>query len=123
MADRPPGRQEGGPDTSPDRQQPRPTATATITDEALAYAERGWHVFPVKDGGKEPRAGWKWTRWNTRDPALIRQWWASGGNVGIACGPSGLVVIDLDTGGPLPPPWDTVPGVANGDDVYAVLDG
>lgn len=93
----------------------------TAVDTALACAGRGWHVFPVKDGGKEPRAGWKWARWNTTDPGLIREWWASGGNVGIACGPSGLVVIDLDTGGALPPPWDTVPGVANGDDVFAVL--
>jgi Bifunctional DNA primase/polymerase, N-terminal len=118
----PPGRKEGGPDSGPDRRQPPQTTIATITDQALAYAERSWHVFLVKVGGKEPRAGWKWAKWNTTDPALIRQWWASGGgNVGIACGPSGLVVIDLDVGGPLPPPWDTVLGVANGDDVYAVL--
>jgi len=93
----------------------------SLTALALEHAERGWHVFPVKTGGKGPRAGWRWAKWHTTDPALIRQWWASGGNVGIACGPSGLVVIDLDVGGPLPPWWDTVPGVTNGDDVYAVL--
>jgi hypothetical protein len=34
-----------------------------------------------------------------------------------------LVVIDLDTGDgkPLPPPWNTVPGVSDGGGVYAVL--
>jgi Bifunctional DNA primase/polymerase, N-terminal len=91
--------------------------------DALAAAERGWYVFPCQVGGKTPRDGWRWAQWHTTDPTRIREWWASGGNTGIACGPSGLVVIDLDTsdGQPLPPPWDTVPGVVDGSDVYAVL--
>lgn len=97
----------------------RPVTAGTAA--ALAAADRGWHVFPVRDGGKEPRAGWKWARWHTTDPDLIRQWWAGGGNVGIACGPSRIVVIDLDTGGVLPPPWDTLPGVTDGADVFSVL--
>ena len=79
---------------------------------AVAAAARGWHVFPCKAGDNTPRDGWRWTQWHTTDPARVRQWWASGSdNVGIAAGPSSLVVIDLDTskGGPLPPPWGNVP--------------
>jgi len=92
-----------------------------VIGQALAAADRGWHVFPVKDGGKEPRPGWKWAQWHTTDRQRITEWWKDGGNIGIACGPSGLVVIDLDVGGPLPPPWDTVPGVTDGSDIYTVL--
>jgi bifunctional DNA primase/polymerase-like protein len=101
---------------------PRASDTAEIA-AALAAAERGWRVFPVQAGGKAPRDGWRWAEWHTTYPARIRGWWASGGNTGIATGPSGLVVIDLDVGDgrPLPAPWDTVPGVNDGGDVYAVL--
>ncbi|MGW0839466.1 bifunctional DNA primase/polymerase [Streptomyces sp. NPDC002787] len=79
---------------------------------ALDAAERGWHVFPLRPGTKRPAlhgeascpgtgpcaAGHrKWEQRATTDPALIRATWSRGPyNVGIATGPSGLVVVDLD---------------------------
>lgn len=79
---------------------------------ALDAAERGWHVFPLRPGGKRPAlhgesacAGTgncatghrKWEQRATTDPDRIRAAWATGPfNVGIATGPSGLVVVDLD---------------------------
>lgn len=82
---------------------------------ALAYARRGWAVFPLhspapgrgctcslgpdcKSPGKHPR-----TRRGLKDAttgeAQIRQWWQRwpGANVGLATGKaSGLVVVDVD---------------------------
>ncbi|MGN9786624.1 bifunctional DNA primase/polymerase [Nonomuraea sp. ZG12] len=95
---------------------------------ALAAAARGWHVFPAAIGDKPPIRGFTdWEANATTDPELIRRWWSRASyNVGIACGPSGLVVVDLDK--PKPgmeglrpsPPWD-LPGVTEGADVLALL--
>ncbi|MEV6183353.1 bifunctional DNA primase/polymerase [Streptomyces sp. NPDC052015] len=79
---------------------------------ALDAAERGWHVFPLRPGTKRPAlhgeqacpgtgpcAGGhlKWEERATTDPARIRGTWSRGPfNVGIATGPSGLLVVDLD---------------------------
>ncbi|MFD7868483.1 bifunctional DNA primase/polymerase [Streptomyces sp. NPDC059783] len=69
---------------------------ATLLASALRYAERGMYVHPLLVGAKEPR----WLRWEeraTRDPELIEQTWGRAPfNIGIACGPSGLVALDLD---------------------------
>ena len=44
-------------------------------------------------------------------------------NIGVACGPSGLLVIDLDTPKPgeVPPPQWAQPGITDGADVLAAL--
>ncbi|WP_167502250.1 bifunctional DNA primase/polymerase [Streptomyces malaysiensis] len=79
---------------------------------AIAAAERGWHVHPLRPGSKGsalhgeracPKTGEcteghrKWEQRATTDPGRIRAAWAAGTfNVGIATGPSGLVVVDLD---------------------------
>lgn len=80
---------------------------------ALEAAERGWHVFPLRPAGKPPalhgeksctRTGEcagshrKWEQRATTDPDRIRAAWSRAPfNVGIATGPSGLIVVDLDT--------------------------
>ncbi|MGW4552455.1 bifunctional DNA primase/polymerase [Streptomyces sp. NPDC004365] len=80
---------------------------------ALDAAERGWRVFPLRPGGKPPalhgeksctRTGEcvnghrKWEQRATTDPDRIRAAWSRAPfNVGIATGPSGLLVVDLDT--------------------------
>jgi hypothetical protein len=83
----------------------RLTVTATdvagcdhsVLRSALALAARGWHVFPCAPGGKRPALRGNWQHLATADLAQLRSWWARGPyNVGVACGPSGLVVIDLD---------------------------
>jgi putative DNA primase/helicase len=64
---------------------------------ALEYASRGWYILPLKPRDKIPltKHGVKDA---TTDPDTIRRWWAQwpDANIGIACGPSRLVVVDLD---------------------------
>ena len=65
---------------------------------ALFYATKlGWHVFPVRPRGKEPLTphGFKDA---TTDPQRIKFWWRKwpNANIGIACAPSGLAVLDCD---------------------------
>jgi Bifunctional DNA primase/polymerase, N-terminal len=69
---------------------------------ALRAAARGWHVFPVggRDEPKAPRPGWRWAEQNTTDQPRVRAWMRGGTAYGIACGPSALVVIDLDVAKP-----------------------
>jgi len=60
-------------------------------------AELGWHVFPCAAGAKRPAFRSNWQDLATTDRDRIRSWWAREDyNSGVACGPSGLVVIDLD---------------------------
>lgn len=60
---------------------------------AHVYAQAGWHVFPVN--GKQPMTphGLKDA---TTDLSRVGRWWRTPHNIGVACGPSGLLVIDVD---------------------------
>ncbi|GBQ04144.1 DNA primase [Streptomyces spongiicola] len=80
---------------------------------ALDAAARGWPILPLQPGGKRPalhgesactRTGVcadghvKWEQRATTDPDRIRTAWSTRPfNIGIATGPAGLVVVDLDT--------------------------
>lgn len=68
-----------------------------LADAALAYAGRRWHVFPLAERGKRP-ATVHGLHDATTDLELVERWWSRRphANVGIACGPSGLLVVDLD---------------------------
>jgi hypothetical protein len=54
-------------------------------------------MFPCAPGGKRPALRGNWQGLATTGPGQISAWWARAPyNIGVACGPSGLVVIDLD---------------------------
>ena len=113
---------------------------------ALAAAARGWHVFPLLPGtkkparpghrerdctGTDPRCRDGHTGWDARattDETRIRRAWADDAptyGLGIATGPSGLVVVDLDTAKPdtkIPEPWNRF-GITTGVEVLDHIAG
>lgn len=87
---------------------------------ALEAADAGYAVFPLRPRSKKA-AITDWESTATREHDDIRRWWQTvPHNVAIACGPSGLHVLDLDEAhGHAPPPdW---PDARNGQDVLARL--
>ena len=97
-----------------------PRCPVTGGAAAVEAARRGWAVFPCRPGDKRPAVP-DWEHRACADPERVGRYWPSGQhNVGIACGPSGLVVVDLDTHSPLPDDW-RLPGVHDGRDVLALL--
>lgn len=81
-------------------------ATTKLREWALHLATRGWHVFPIAPGAKKPPVIDRWETRASIDPKQINRWWQQTPyTIGIATGPSGLVVIDLDT----PKPDESAP--------------
>jgi hypothetical protein len=75
--------------------------TDTTLYQALAYAARGWPVFPCKTGQKIPATAHGY-RDATTDPEQITAWFAGGArwNLAIATGAPGPDVLDVDDHGP-----------------------
>ena len=93
-------------------------------DAALAAAGRGWPVFPLLPDRKRPRP--QLTDWEARatvDAERIRSWWARhpGDNIGLATGPAGLLVVDLDQARPDDTPPAEWAGATGGADVLDAL--
>lgn len=66
---------------------------------ALALGQRGWFVFPLSENSKIPHKSMTdWESRATNDPIEIAGIWNDlpDCNVGLATGPSGLVVLDFD---------------------------
>lgn len=117
--------------------------TGTTTAAAHRLSARGFHVFPVDhpahpqcigkhgantpcngDRGKHPAVAWgTWAATNTLQ-LIDRAWrkWHGLVNIGIACGPSYLVVLDEDGAGELDR-WCTDHGLAPLPATYTVATG
>lgn len=82
---------------------------------ALDAAGRGFHVFPLVPGHKTPAIrGWQHRA--TTDPDRISRCWSAGPyGIGIATGPSRLLVVDLDV------PKPSEPNIRAGQDVFDEL--
>ena len=96
----------------------------TLHTWALHFAARGWHVFPITPGAKKPPVIHRWETRASTDLDQINYWWQRiPYSIGIATGPSGLVVVDLDTpksGETVPDRWAAL-GIGSGAGVLRAL--
>ncbi|WP_234436299.1 bifunctional DNA primase/polymerase [Streptomyces sp. NRRL S-813] len=98
--------------------QTRTTRTRRLVEDVLDLAAVGMHVFPLRPNDKRPAVDHREQRATTDPDRITRCWSHAPYGVGIACGPSCLVVVDLDTAkGDTPP----APGVETSEDVLAML--
>src|SRR5262245_30999328 len=98
-----------------------PNLSTHLDTAALRIAARGWPVFPLRPGSKLPAVR-DWEHRATTDPEQIAAWWSRGPyNIGIACGPAGLVVLDLDAAHGHQPPRGWPEEVGHGRDVLRLL--
>ncbi len=87
-----------------------------LLEHALAYAEAGWSVFPLRPGTKRPatpnhtaehcdqsdqrcwngHVGWE-ARATLDADRITKAWQMRPYGIAIACGPAGLIIVDLDT--------------------------
>ncbi|MGB3443528.1 MAG: bifunctional DNA primase/polymerase [Actinophytocola sp.] len=108
---------------------------------AVTATGRGWHVFPLRAGSKEPaihgearcprtgdcRDGHRTPEQRavaTLTDRDLTTWRTKRWNVAVATGPSGLLVVDLDVpkpdDKPRPDAWN-LPGVNEGLDVFVAV--
>ena len=76
---------------------PAPDSLSALGLAALAYAARGWPVFPCKPRGKEPLTVHGFKDAST-DADTIREWWSRwpNANIGIPTGARTFVALDVD---------------------------
>lgn len=124
------------------RSVPEPSVAELTLATARWCARRGWPVHPLAAGRKTPAANCSDCRTNphtssecpclskgrwchgfyaaTLDQRRIEQWWGAHPElgVGVACGPAGLVVIDVDAHSAEPPSRDRIlPGIPIADHI------
>ncbi|MGW0939082.1 bifunctional DNA primase/polymerase [Streptomyces sp. NPDC002666] len=102
----------------------------TLLPDAVRAIRMGLHVFPVEPLGKTParihqdktkeEAPWtvKWSEIATNDINTVVRWWtyAPDCNIGVACKPSGIFVVDCDQ-----PKRDGILAGTPWEDLHAVL--
>jgi Bifunctional DNA primase/polymerase, N-terminal len=72
--------------------------SAPTSSVVLTYAAMGLYVFPCAVKGRDKTPLVKWGDASTTDPGIIRGWWDRWPDacIGVDCGKSGLIVVDLD---------------------------
>jgi len=75
-----------------------PPPLGPVGRRALACAARGWRIFPITPDNKFPPLIKGWGKNASNDEAQVRAWWTQWprANIGVACGPSGLALVDAD---------------------------
>jgi hypothetical protein len=70
----------------------------TSREWAVELANKGWYLFPIPPNTK---AAWEgWPDASTNDPEYIASTWPDDdANIGVHCGPSNLLVLDIDVVG------------------------
>ena len=117
------------------------TMTDDLVTAAVAVTNRGWHVFPLRAGSKEPavhgearcpRTGDCHEGHRTPEQRAVstlterdlNTWRAKRWNAAVATGPSGLLVVDLDVpkadDKPRADAWN-LPGINEGLDVFVAV--
>src|SRR4051795_1441866 len=98
------------------------TGLSPLGTAALAYAARGWPIFPLRPGEKVPlnpkAAGGNGVHDATTDPNRICAWWTKepAANIGLACSTT-FWVLDIDYAG-----WpDVDPDAAHPDGADTLL--
>jgi Bifunctional DNA primase/polymerase, N-terminal/AAA domain len=73
-------------------------ASTNLPAAALSYAKHGFKIFPILDGAKFPPLIKQWGVNASSDPKVVERWWTrwSNANIGLACAPSGIAVVDQD---------------------------
>lgn len=99
-----------------------------ILDKAMQHVKAGMHIFPVQPGEKTPivKPGGRRMKWGdeaTNDEGTVYDWWTHRcptANIGVACKPSGLLVVDCDMPkeGKAIPPRFAGPGISCGEDIF-----
>jgi hypothetical protein len=70
----------------------------TLEEAAVEYAKRGWHVFPLAPRGKTPVTKHGMLDASCDVGLVAAQWeFRPLANIGVSCGPSGLLVVDVDS--------------------------
>ena len=72
--------------------------TNPLLQAALRYADAGLKIFPIQEGTKDQPLINRWGVRASSDAEQITAWWARwpDANIGLACMPSGIAVIDSD---------------------------
>lgn len=99
---------------------------------AMQHVRAGMHVFPVQPLEKTPivKPDGRRMRWGieaTNDPRIVEDWWTYRcpiANIGVACKPSRLLIVDCDMpkpGAKLPKRFGDVEDYADGQEVFYVI--
>ena len=71
--------------------------STTLIEAAFGYARKGWPVFPLKPGKKEPLGGGRGFKDASTSLTAVADWWTGNPdrNIGFAI-PDSIVVMDVD---------------------------
>lgn len=73
-----------------------PQIEKPLKESSVFYAQHGAHVFPLAKNSKIPLKGTQGLNSASNDVSFIKRAWTDEFNIGLNCGKSGLICLDLD---------------------------